>query len=248
MIVNKGQFKTGIIPWNKGKKRPDFLGAKHPMWKGGLRTKNCLKCKKEFNTFLALVEKRKFCSRICCDQWKSDNFGRKKINCLSCKKEFFGHKNRKFCSQRCHYQWNNNKKKVICSFCKESFLGYEERKFCSLRCLKKWQKGKHHPQWQGGITPQNAQIRNSLKMKQWRKAIFERDDYRCIGCGMKSAQGIKVILHADHIWPFSQFPRLRFDINNGRTLCIECHKQTETYNEGAKHFSIEGRPIISLTQ
>mgnify|MGYP001579569362 CR=1 FL=1 len=109
-------------------------------------------------------------------------------------------------------------------------------------------KGINHPNWKGGITPINHKIRASLNFKLWRKAVFERDDYRCIGCGIKSEKGTKVILNADHIFPFFKFPRLRFDINNGRTLCVDCHKLTDTYKEKAKYFSIEGRPVIHLTQ
>jgi 5-methylcytosine-specific restriction endonuclease McrA len=68
-----------------------------------------------------------------------------------------------------------------------------------------------------------------MEYKIWRTSIFERDGYTCVNCGIKSSTGVKVILHADHIKPFAYYPELRFEINNGRTLCIECHKKTDTY-------------------
>lgn len=120
-----------------------------------------------------------------------------------------------------------------------------------------WNKGRKCPEisgtnnygWKGGITPINEKIRKSLEYKQWRKSVFERDNYRCVGCGKKRGEdGVKVlVLNADHILPFFEFPRLRFDINNGRTLCVDCHRGTETWGRQSANFSIEGRPIIFLT-
>jgi 5-methylcytosine-specific restriction endonuclease McrA len=37
------------------------------------------------------------------------------------------------------------------------------------------------------------------------------------------------VLQADHIKPFAHHPELRFDVNNGRTLCVPCHRKTDTY-------------------
>ena len=94
--------------------------------------------------------------------------------------------------------------------------------------------GKNHHNWKGGITPINKVIRKSAEYKLWRKAVFERDKYTCIWCGIKSEKGRVVYLHADHIKPFSLFPELRFAIDNGRTLCIDCHKNTDTYGIKSK--------------
>ncbi len=78
--------------------------------------------------------------------------------------------------------------------------------------------GAKNPAWKGGITPVNFKIRNSQEYAAWRKAVFERDDYRCFGCGDKS-----VYLEAHHIYPFALFPRLRLEVQNGITYCENCH-------------------------
>ena len=83
--------------------------------------------------------------------------------------------------------------------------------------------GEEHYRWKGGITPMNQMIRKSEEYKLWRKSVFERDNYICIWCGKNGG------VEADHIKPFSLFPELRFAIDNGRTLCKECHRKTDTY-------------------
>jgi len=92
-----------------------------------------------------------------------------------------------------------------------------------------------YPNWKGGITDQQYKIRASLEYKLWREAVFKRDAYTCVWCGLKFIKGITgtVVLQADHIKAFADYPELRFAIDNGRTLCVECHKKTFDY--GWKH-------------
>lgn len=128
---------------------------------------------------------------------------------------------------------------------KPSEIKKGSNKVCSRDCYTKYQKGKtkkfgyrphvmgkNNPRWRGGITPENNKIRSSKEYKDWRKAIFRRDMYACVECGVS---GAKKPLNADHIKGFADFPELRFDINNGRTLCIDCHKATPNY--GWKYYN-----------
>lgn len=81
--------------------------------------------------------------------------------------------------------------------------------------------------WKGGRMQNYTEIeriRRSAEYRQWRKAVYKRDDYTCQMCGQWGGK-----LNADHIKRFSDYPELRFEINNGRTLCVECHRQTDTY-------------------
>lgn len=93
-------------------------------------------------------------------------------------------------------------------------------------------KGEKSPWWRGGKTPLEHTIRASLDYRLWRTAVFERDDYTCVFCGIRGAK-----LQADHIKPFAYFLELRFDVDNGRTLCVPCHKKTETFGARRKDIS-----------
>lgn len=84
--------------------------------------------------------------------------------------------------------------------------------------------GKNHPSWKGGITPINVIIRGSMESRLWREAVFKRDKWTCVWCGQIGGE-----LNADHIKRFSEYPELRFAIDNGRTLCVPCHKKTESW-------------------
>lgn len=85
--------------------------------------------------------------------------------------------------------------------------------------LSKAFKGNKSHFWRGGKTKQTGIQRSSYKMQTWRKTIFERDDYICQKCGKRGG-----ILNAHHIKSFAEFPELRFEIDNGLTLCENCHK------------------------
>ncbi len=80
-------------------------------------------------------------------------------------------------------------------------------------------KGNKSSQWKGGISPINDLIRKSIEFRLWREAVFARDNWVCQKC---KDRGDKI--HSHHIQNFSQYPELRFAIDNGITLCKKCHQ------------------------
>lgn len=106
---------------------------------------------------------------------------------------------------------------------KGRIISEETRKRMSTAMVSKAMRGEKSYLWKGGITPINQKIRRSFEYRLWRKAVFERDHYTCIWCGKQGN------IQADHIKRFSDYPELRFAIDNGRTLCFPCHRTTDTY-------------------
>lgn len=84
-------------------------------------------------------------------------------------------------------------------------------------------KGNKSSGWRGGIQSANKQARFTLDYKLWREAVFKRDNWTCVWCQESGGR-----LEADHIKPFAYFPEERHNVGNGRTLCHECHKKTDT--------------------
>ncbi len=81
-------------------------------------------------------------------------------------------------------------------------------------------QGEKNANWRGGLTAIKRGIKRSAQYYQWRKTVLTRDKYTCQRCGQKNVR------LAHHILPFKEFQLYRFDINNGITLCEDCHKLT----------------------
>ena len=54
----------------------------------------------------------------------------------------------------------------------------------------------------------------------WSKQVRERDEYVCQHCHY---DGLPHEMDAHHIVPKAKFPRYAYDLDNGITLCRECH-------------------------
>lgn len=76
--------------------------------------------------------------------------------------------------------------------------------------------GIHHPNFKG-IYDANMKIRQSPQYRRFKLKVLERDNRTCQMCGDKNK------IHVHHIKPFASFPNLRFDVNNGLSLCQPCH-------------------------
>lgn len=89
-----------------------------------------------------------------------------------------------------------------------------------------WGKfGSNHPAWRENcVTPEHSRIRQSHECREWRKMVFERDNYTCVRCLEKGGNGEAICLHSHHILEFALFPEERFELSNGATLCEDCHK------------------------
>lgn len=86
-----------------------------------------------------------------------------------------------------------------------------------------WNKGVHGVMvaWNKGLRKREP-VReiDHAKYAEWRDKVFLRDNYRCQWCGIR---GYK--LQADHYFSFAVHPKKRYQVNNGRTLCLSCHKK-----------------------
>lgn len=69
-------------------------------------------------------------------------------------------------------------------------------------------------------------LTNTYEYREWRSNVFQRDNWTCQTCGMRSKAGEPIYLEAHHIKSWAKYPKLRYEINNGITLCRECHKLT----------------------
>jgi len=144
-----------------------------------------------------------------------------------------------FCSHDCRNEYASknhlvtkrgikprNRIQLTCLYCGKQFeeqayvLNWNRGKFCSQNCNGKYHSKEKHSCWQGGISCERDVVKHTEEYSIWRSSVYARDRWTCQICGSKKN------IEAHHIARFSLFPEKRFDIDNGITLCHECHLMT----------------------
>ena len=73
------------------------------------------------------------------------------------------------------------------------------------------------------ISPKSSKTKRGFKNIAWATLVKERDG-KCAECGSVYD------LHAHHVKGYKRHPELRYDVNNGITLCGECHRNYHREN------------------
>lgn len=207
-----GEANKGRSTWTKGIKFTEehkhrisesHMGSKHWRWYGG--TPECIDCKKQLTDY-----RSKRCSK-----------------CIS-----------KFLSGENHWLFGKHLSKETKAKMSKSLIGRK-----GVRTF-----GKNSPGWIDGRSPLSGLIRNSFENREWIDKIFKRDNYTCQTCtkrgGDLEAHHIKQFhnILTEFLQEYNQFSPFEdketlarlamtykpfWDIDNGETLCEECHRVTK---------------------
>ena len=103
--------------------------------------------------------------------------------------------------------------------CKQS----TNAKYRCPKCYRENLSGENSPKWNPNLTPEERE-RGRLynEYYHWRIRVYKRDKYFCQCCGK---HGSKVSLNAHHLDSYNWCKERRTDVDNGITLCTECHKE-----------------------
>jgi 5-methylcytosine-specific restriction endonuclease McrA len=187
----------------------------------------CKICGEEFKSKSS--SNRKFCSKECYNESK---IKRIKLICQQCNKEFevvLSHKNQKFCSKKClgksesgnkHWNWRGEIIGKICKWC-GNIMENRDRIFCSHKCSSNYNRGKNHINYDLNLTDEDRTDRKYVYgYRNWRLSVYKRDNFTCQKCNKLGNGNI----NAHHIESYNSNPDLRISLENGITLCEDCHK------------------------
>jgi len=83
--------------------------------------------------------------------------------------------------------------------------------------------GEKHPRWRKDLTKEERQLNKDRnynpKNREFREEVYLRDNNTCCISGRR---GGDLVVHRLYNW--AKYPELRFDINNGITICKELHQ------------------------
>lgn len=198
--------------------------------------RTCRSCGHTFNASKAMRRFRPldYCSRDC---WRAAVAVDHECRCARCGQSFhvtdsWRAARSTYCSAGCarlaSIGRRVSRRAVQCAECGGTFdeIAYRlnrGRRFCSHACASKAKDS--------GRTPLAERYRDWEAARGWRDAVFARDDFTCVRCGVRGGR-----LHAHHRTPVSAIVSeagseegilahpLFAARDNGETLCVDCHR------------------------
>lgn len=114
-------------------------------------------------------------------------------------------------------------------------LGYVTPKGTRDKMRASAHRGPDHHNYKGGITELGKAIRRLPEYDKWRGGVFERDNYTCRDCGQHGGyleghhdpKTFSQIIQENNIQTIEDALNCKdlWDIENGVTLCVDCHKK-----------------------
>lgn len=95
---------------------------------------------------------------------------------------------------------------------------------CLLACCNLENKsGKNNPRYNAAVSDHDRVYdRRSTKNKTWRQQVLRRDNCTCRKCSLHISER-KMTAH--HIFSYLDNVDRRYDVENGITLCVQCHTE-----------------------
>lgn len=217
---------------------------------------SCDFCKKLFKKKKSHIKNTNFCCRKCYGQWQSENrrgknnsmYGRKRLDLIErnksiehiekVRKSLMGHviseETRKKIGDA-----NRGRKPTIeqLKTLRTNWIGRKHSEETKKK-MSEWQRGEKSHRWKGGISKLNKLIRGLMEYNDWRIKVYEKDKYICQmpGCNHRDH-----CLVAHHVKTFSNIIKENnisstddardckelWNIDNGITLCDDCHSKTK---------------------
>ncbi|MGM0836046.1 MAG: HNH endonuclease [Bacillota bacterium] len=123
------------------------------------------------------------------------------------------------------YKGWNDTLRFICSCGNEgakTFAAFRQNPECR-KCSFSFMRGENNWRWDSNLSDQERESNKSRasfpEQKQWKLAVYKRDGFSCRSCGSSESN----TLRAHHLDSYNWCTEKRTDVNNGVTLCEDCH-------------------------
>lgn len=134
-------------------------------------------------------------------------------------------KNRKYCGFICFGigqkgrvgYWLNKKRPLFTQETRQK-MSVSHRKVGTGKWMKN-RIGEKSNNWKGGIS-KDVHSTNEPRYKKWRMEVFIRDGFKC---RINNEDCLEKPIQAHHILRWSEHVELRYEVNNGITLCLAHH-------------------------